>query len=90
MSKLFDCVAICHFDKDKDVREVDQFGFVDLHAAFVNGSIPSDLQAQEGRFNNVENPSQMRPRPADVFEVEQAQKRYAKIVHDEREKGSQS
>lgn len=83
---LFDCVAICHYDKTKDVREVDQFGFVDLHAAFINNSIPSDLGAQEGRFNNIENPLQVRARPSDVFEAENAQKALAKIVKNERTK----
>lgn len=85
MEKIFDCVATCHYDSSVDVREVDQFGFVDLRESFVNGSIPSDLSAQEGRFNNVDDPSMVRPRPADVFEGINAQKSYAKIVKNQRE-----
>lgn len=81
----FDCIAICHYDSELDIREVDQFGFVDLHMAFLNNSIPATLQTQEGRFNNIDNPSLVGPRPADVFEGIAAQKQYAKIVHNERE-----
>lgn len=78
-------IAVCHYDSAMDVSEVDQFGFVDLREALVNGSIPSDLSAQEGRFNNVDNPSMMRPRPSDIFEGIGAQKNYAKIVKNQRE-----
>lgn len=77
-------VLNCKFDPEKDLREVDQFGHVDLHDAFVNSAIPSDLQAQVGNFNNIDDPSLVRPRPADVFEGMQAEKSYARTVFKER------
>ena len=31
------------FNKDKDIKRVDQFGFVDITKAFESGSVPSSV-----------------------------------------------
>lgn len=68
------------FNSECDTREVDQFGFVDLHDAAVNGSIPATLEAQEAKFNHIENPSSLRARPDDTFSALRAERAYAEFV----------
>lgn len=77
------------FNPEFDMKEVDQFGFVDLREAAVNRSIPANLQAQEGNFNHIEDPSMLRGRPDDVFASLRAERQYGNIVRHERESQSQ-
>lgn len=69
-----------NFDPYKDKRPVDQFGFVDLHEAAINGVIPANLEAQELRFNKIENPSEMRARPDDTFAAMRAEQYYSNLA----------
>lgn len=73
------------FDPDFDIREVDQFGFVDIHESVLNGVVPSDLQPQQARFNNIENPRQVMSRPDDVFAGMRAERQYGSFVRHQRE-----
>ena len=34
-------ICICEYDENRDQREVDQFGFIDLAECMVNGQVPS-------------------------------------------------
>lgn len=76
----------CEFNPEKDIKEVDQFGFVDLRESFVNSSIPANLDVQGQNFNNIEDPSMVRHRPSDVFDSLRAEKAYAGIVFNEEQK----
>lgn len=78
------------FNPENDVHEVDQFGFVDIHDALVNGTIPANLQAQEANFNKIEDPSMIRARPDDTFASMRAEKAYGAYVRHEREKSAKS
>lgn len=77
------------FNADNDIKEVDQFGFVDLREAMVTNSIPADLKAQEGNFNHIDDPRQLRARPDDVFASLRAERQYGNIVRHERESQSE-
>lgn len=52
-----------------DLHEVDQFGFVDLNKAYVDGTISGDVAISDERFNGVQDPSTLLPRPKDKFEA---------------------
>lgn len=57
------------FDPKRDIAPVDQVGFIDLHDAFVNGSIPGDLGVSEESFNGVDDPASLLDRPSDKFDA---------------------
>lgn len=57
------------FDKSKDVAEVVPSQAVNLRTAYLNGAIPSDVAAEEAKFNGIEEPSAILGRPADVFDA---------------------
>ena len=44
------------FNKDKDIKRVDQFGFVDITKAFESGSVPSSVVLTEDQYNMIDNP----------------------------------
>ena len=55
------------YDPLMDVEEVDQFGFVDLRQAFLTGSIPGDMAADESKYNGIEDPDAVGSRADDEF-----------------------
>lgn len=55
------------YDPLMDVEEVDQFGFVDLREAFLNGSVPGDIVADETKYNGIEDPDAVGSRADDQF-----------------------
>lgn len=55
------------FDPLMDIEEVDQFGFVDLREAFLNGSVPGDIVADETKYNGIEDPDAVGSRADDQF-----------------------
>lgn len=57
------------FEKSKDVAEVVPSQAVDLRTAYLNGAVPSDVAAEEAKFNGIEDPSTILGRPADVFDA---------------------
>lgn len=62
-----------------DLACVDQFGFVDLNACLANGVVPSTVSDTEGAYNDIEDPSSILGKPADVFEAYRMQD-YVKSV----------
>lgn len=59
------------FDPKRDLQDVDQFGFVDLHHAIENGVVPSDLSVSEDVYNGIDDPRSIMGKPRDVFEAMQ-------------------
>lgn len=59
----------CLYDKTADLREVDQFGAIDLRAAFISRSIPENVQLTAESFNEVEDAQSLLGRPSDVFDA---------------------
>lgn len=55
------------YDPLMDVEEVDQFGFVDLREAFLNGSVPGDIVSDETKYNGIEDPDAVGSRADDQF-----------------------
>lgn len=66
------------FNPNKDIQEVDQFGFIDLPEAFANNSVPTSIGDEELIYNNMEDPSAALDMPKDIFEVMHQNK----TVHD--------
>ncbi len=60
--------CICKYDENKDIREVDQFGFIDLAECLSNGVVPSTVADSEADYNGIEDPSEILGKPSDVFE----------------------
>lgn len=60
--------CICKYDDKKDIKEVDQFGFIDLAECLANGEVPSTIADSEADYNGIEDPSEILGKPSDVFE----------------------
>lgn len=58
-----------YFDKTKDIKEVDQFGFVDLGLCLKTGLVPSDVTASVSNYNGIDDPQSIIGSPSDVFEA---------------------
>lgn len=56
------------FDPNRDLKEVDQFGFVNLNEAFEKGVIPSVVEETGETFNGVSNPGTLISHASDVFD----------------------
>lgn len=61
----------CSYNPACDIQAVDQTGFVDLPKAHELGSVPANLQVDELRFNEIEDPNSIVSRPSDSFEAMQ-------------------
>lgn len=79
-------VQECKYNPEKDIQEVDQFGFVDIAKANATSSIDVQLQLQEERYNGIEDPRSIGTRPSDIFEAAQANKVIAGYVPEEESK----
>lgn len=62
-------ICKCKFDPVKDIKEVDQFGFVDLNECLANGDVPSTVADSENQYNGIEDPSEILGKPSDVFDA---------------------
>lgn len=58
-----------YFDKSKDIKEVDHYGFVDLTLCLRTGSVPSDVSASMSNYNGIEDPQSIIGSPSDIFEA---------------------
>lgn len=58
-----------YFDKSKDIKEVDKYGFVDLTLCLRTGSVPSDVSASVSNYNGIEDPQSIIGSPSDIFEA---------------------
>lgn len=67
------------YNPNKDIQEVDQFGYIDLPEAFANNSVPTVVGPEDNLlYNNMEDPSAAMDMPKDIFEVMHQNK----TVHD--------
>lgn len=57
------------FDPKCDVSQVDQFGWLDLRKAYVEGVVQGDLVVDEEGFNDIEDARAIVGKPRDVFEA---------------------
>ncbi len=60
---------VFEFSKDRDVQEVDQFGFVDINQSLSNGYVPSELAFEDSAFDGINTPDAVLDRPVDVFDA---------------------
>lgn len=56
------------FNKQRDLQEVEQFGFVDLNKAYDKGVIEGSVSLVDESFNGVVNPATLISRSHDVFD----------------------
>lgn len=64
-------VENCTYNKDCDIQPVDQTGFIDLPKAHAMGSVPANLEVDELRYNQIDDPNSIAGRPSDAFEAAQ-------------------
>lgn len=62
------------FDPVRDIKPVDQFGFIDLKIALDSASVPSQMPDSDSDYNGADDPESILGRPRDVFEAIDAQK----------------
>lgn len=55
------------FNPARDLKEVDQTGFIDLSDAYVRGVIPGSIVPNQESFNNIDDPGVIMPRADDQF-----------------------
>lgn len=56
------------YDPAVDLEPVDQFGFVDVRAAYANGVVEGNVTIEQSSFNGVDDPETIMDRPRDIFE----------------------
>lgn len=59
----------CRFNPDRDIQEVDQFGFVDLNECLANGEVPASIADSEDQYNGIDDPAEILGKPSDVFDA---------------------
>lgn len=59
----------CSFDKERDLKEVDQFGYINLRDAFENGAVEGAVSFDMEKYNGISDASVLMHRPQDVFEA---------------------
>lgn len=69
------------YNPNKDVCEVDQFGYIDLADAYASHSIPTVVGEDNLAYNNIADPLAAFDMPKDVFEVLHMNK----TIHDYKE-----
>lgn len=57
------------YNPDRDLQEVDQFGYIDLTKAFENGYVPGDVEAIAENYNEIDEPASIYGKPKDCFEA---------------------
>ena len=62
------------YDPVKDVKPVEQFGYVDLSSALANNCIPADVSASDERYNKIDDPKSILGKPRDVFDAAHIQR----------------
>lgn len=58
-----------HYNEERDLAAVDQFGFIDLVESLEKGFIPEEISNTEDIYNDIEDPSTIMNKPRDVFEA---------------------
>lgn len=62
-------VGNCDYNEVCDIKDVDQFGFIDLVECLENGVVPSTVADSEANYNDIEDPASILGKPRDVFEA---------------------
>lgn len=62
------------YDKNRDICEVDQLGYVDVVKAFADGVIEGATSLDEGKFNNIKDTDAVLGKPSDIFDMLQMQR----------------
>ena len=62
-------VKNCDYNEVRDLKDVDQFGFIDLVECLENGVVPSTVADSEANYNDIEDPASILGKPRDVFEA---------------------
>ena len=57
------------FDKNKDFREVEDFGYVDLVKCLQTGAVPADVTGSMSSYNGIDDPTSIIGSPTDVFDA---------------------
>lgn len=57
------------FDPVKDIRAVDPFGHINLHDAYENHSVPTNIADEVANYNGIDDPDSMLGVPSDIFEA---------------------
>lgn len=67
-------VTDCHYDPQRDLTPVDEFGFIDLKSALENSVVPSQMPESETDYNGIDEPQKILGKPHDIFEAMDTQK----------------
>lgn len=78
----------CKYNSVRDIKEVDQFGFVNLTDSVKNGFVPSNLESTAGQYNDIDSPDSILGKPSDQFEAMRMQDMLVKGVKDSKVKSS--
>ena len=66
-------VEKCPFDPLKDLKPVEQYGFIDLKNALDSSIVPSQMPESDSDYNGIDDPDKVLGKPSDVFEAIDAQ-----------------
>lgn len=67
-------VTKCNYDPVRDLKPVEQFGFIDLKTALDSSIVPSQMPESETDYNGIDEPAQVLGKPRDIFEAIDTQK----------------
>lgn len=57
------------FNPDKDLKPVEQTGYIDLVSAYDTGTVPSNLEGSDEDYNGMDAPDMVLGKPGDIFEA---------------------
>ena len=57
----------CKYNPEKDIMQVDDFGYVDLVDVMAKGEVPGDIGIDESLYNDIDDPSTIFGKPYDNF-----------------------
>lgn len=81
--------CICKFNKCRDIRQVDQFGFVDINKSVSEGFVPNDLGDPSVGYDALDvDPESIIGKPSDTFEAMRLQDTLASGIRNDIQKKS--
>ena len=57
------------YDPIRDLKPVEQFGFIDLKSALDSSVVPSQMPESDADYNGIDDPQKILGKPHDVFEA---------------------
>lgn len=86
--------TVCRYSPCRDIREVDDFGYVDLADALESGCIPASVAPSSASFDATNgaslSPSQVFGKPSDQFEAYEMRSSLESVVRSVEEVDSSS